>query len=92
MKQGTHRNRKPRAQSIPKCQHTCSFREDHDPETLEPRGPGCGKRATHELYWADGRVSPSCPKHGLPALDKDARALVVRVTKPRTEKEWATEG
>lgn len=72
--------------------HTCAFRTDFDPVTLEPRGPQCGKPATQELYWADGRVSPSCQKHGLRALDKDARALVVRVTEPKTDAEWRTRG
>jgi len=59
---------------VQKVRHTCAFRTDFDPVTLEPRGPQCGKPATQELYWADGRVSPSCQKHGLRALDKDARS------------------
>jgi hypothetical protein len=70
--------------------HTCSFRESHDPETLEPLGPDCGKPATEEIYWDDGRVSAACSEHGVQALDEDARALVVRVTQPQRDDEWAT--
>jgi len=70
--------------------HTCAFRESHDPETLEPTGPRCGKPATQELHWKDGQVSPSCPEHGMRALDKDARKLVARVTRPKSEDQWAT--
>jgi hypothetical protein len=73
-------------------EHTCAHHESFDPETLEPRGPACGKPATQELYWHDGRVSPSCPEHGMKALDADARALVVRVTHPTREDQWATMG
>lgn len=73
-------------------EHTCAFREAHDPETLEPLGPACGKPATQELYWCDGRVSPSCAEHGVRALDEDVRASVVRVTRPTRAKEWATIG
>jgi len=72
--------------------HTCAFRSSHDPDTLEPTGPRCNKRATQEIYWQDGRVSPSCPQHGLRALEKEARALVVRVTRPQSEAQWATAG
>lgn len=72
--------------------HTCTFREAHDPETLEPLGPACGKAATQEIYWHDGRVSPSCSEHGMRALDKDTRALVARVTRPKREDQWATSG
>jgi hypothetical protein len=72
--------------------HTCAFREAFDPETLEPVGPACGKPATQELYWHDGRVSPSCSEHGMRALDKDAHPLVARVSFPTRENEWATTG
>jgi hypothetical protein len=72
--------------------HTCAFRESYDPETLEPVGPACGKPAMQELYWRDGRVSPSCFEHGMGALTGDARALVVRVYVPTCENEWATTG
>lgn len=74
------------------AKHTCAFCLDHEPKTLKPRGPQCGKRATQEIYWNDGRISPSCPRHGLRALDNEARALVVRVTRPKTETQWATRG
>lgn len=37
-------------------EHTCAFREAHDPETLKPLGPACGKPAMQEIYWHDGRV------------------------------------
>lgn len=56
--------------------HTCAFREDHDPDTLEPRGAVCGKPATQTIHWRDGRYSPSCAEHGLKALDDDAKKLV----------------
>ena len=72
--------------------HTCTFMPFHDADTLEPLGPCCGERATQELYWQDGRISPACSRHGLQALDKEARVLVVRVTRPRSEAEWATTG
>ena len=72
--------------------HTCAYRESYDPETLEPVGPECGKPATQELFWHDGRVSPSCPEHGLEALDDDARALVDWVCFPVREDQWATTG
>ena len=70
--------------------HTCAFHDDHEPETLSPRGNKCGRRATQEIYWCDGRVSPSCDKHGMAALDVDARALVAQVFRPQTEAQWAT--
>lgn len=73
-----------------KPKHTCAFKSRHDPDTLEPLGQECGKPATQELHWADGRVSPACGRHGLKALDEDARALVVRVTRPKTESQWKT--
>jgi hypothetical protein len=73
-------------------EHTCAFRESHDPETLAPVGPACGKPAMQELYWRDGRVSPSCSEHGMGALDDDARALLHRVHVPTCENEWATTG
>ncbi len=65
--------------------HTCAFRDSHDPETLQPIGPACGQPATQEIHWKDGRVSPSCPVHGIVALDNDARALVSYVVRP-----WST--
>lgn len=73
-------------------EHTCAFRESHDPETLEPMGAACGKPAMQELYWHDGRVSPSCSEHGMGALDDDARALVVCVRRPTRADQWATTG
>jgi len=72
--------------------HTCAYRENYDPETFEPMGPACGRRATQEIYWNDGRVSPSCPAHGMRALDPSARALVKRVTHPKSDEQWATNG
>jgi hypothetical protein len=77
---------------MPTRKHTCAFRAAHDPDTLEPLGAACGERATQELYWQDGRVSPSCPVHGMEALTEEARALVTRVTRPQSETEWATTG
>ncbi len=59
----------------------CAFREEHDPVTLEPLGPACGKPATQIIYWRDGRASPACDEHGMSALDDDARALVSRVAR-----------
>jgi hypothetical protein len=73
-------------------EHTCAFRESHDPETLKPVGPACGKPAMQELYWHDGRVSPSCSEHGMRALADDACALVARVSRPTREDQWATTG
>ncbi len=72
--------------------HTCAYRESYDPDTLEPVGPACGKPAMQELYWRDGRVSPSCAAHGMKAIDEDARTLVLRVTRPTCEDQWATTG
>lgn len=67
------------SQPAPDAWHACSHTPSYDPETLEPQGPECRARATAWLYWKDGRVSPSCPAHGLDSLDPDARALVLRV-------------
>jgi hypothetical protein len=72
--------------------HTCAHHDAFDPETFEPVGPACGEPAMQELYWHDGRVSPSCEKHGMQALDDDARALVMRVMRPTREDQWATMG
>lgn len=72
--------------------HTCAFRENYDPKTLMPVGPSCGQPATQELYWADGRVSPACPKHGLSALTQEATLALVQITTPITEAQWATRG
>lgn len=72
--------------------HTCSYHAAYDPETLDPVGPACGKEAVQEIHWRDGRISPSCLFHGYQALDPEARAMVLKVTKPRTESEWVTEG
>lgn len=76
----------------PGDEHTCAFAEAHNPATLEPRGRRCGKPATREIHWKDGRVSPACPVHGLQALDEDARSLVLRITRPGSEAEWKTTG
>ena len=56
----------------------CGFHHDHAPD-LTPRGKRCRRRATHVIYWRDGRWSPSCNLHGLAALDELARRLVARV-------------
>lgn len=72
--------------------HTCAFHESHDPETMEPTGPPCGRSATEEIHWKDGRVSPACVAHGMQALDAAARALVTRVTCPASEDQWMTTG
>lgn len=58
---------------------TCSFRYDHDPATLAPRGRRCRRAAVEEIHWKDGRTSVACPAHGLNELTEDARALVLRV-------------
>jgi hypothetical protein len=55
----------------------CAFHAMYDPVTWEPTGPKCGRVATHAIWWRDGRRSPACPKHGLKALDPDAREMVV---------------
>ena len=60
---------------------TCAFRPFHDLETDTPLGPACGKPATQEIHWNDGRYSPACSSHGLRALEPDARALVARVVR-----------
>lgn len=55
---------------------TCAFHYEYDPETLDPRGAECGDRATHEIHWKDGRVSPACDAHGFDALDPYGKSLV----------------
>ena len=61
----------------------CTFHFAHDPVTLTPIGPACGKPATQTITWVDGRQSPACPEHGLKALDADTLVLVRRV-EPRS--------
>jgi hypothetical protein len=60
---------------------TCTFRYDHDPVTLAPRGRACKSPAVEEILWKDGRTSVACAEHGLAALADDAKAEVVRVRK-----------
>jgi len=59
----------------------CTFRFDHDPATLTPRGRACDRPASEEIYWLDGRVSNACDLHGVDALTDDAKALVLRIQK-----------
>lgn len=75
-----------------KPKHTCAFCREHDPDTLQPVGPQCGKRAVQEIFWMDGRVSPSCSKHGYEALEPDAQKLVVHVSTPQSDSDWETMG
>lgn len=58
---------------------TCTFRFDHDPATLTPRGRRCKRVAVEEICWKDGRTSVACAEHGVDALTDEARALVLRV-------------
>jgi hypothetical protein len=60
----------------------CSFKEHHNPVTLEPLGKECGRDAVELLVWHDGRVSPACKAHGVAALTEDARKLVNHVRRP----------
>jgi hypothetical protein len=64
----------------------CTFCETWDPVTLDPTGPQCGKPAVEALHWKDGRVSVACSKHGIDALDADARELL-RTVRPLRESE-----
>ncbi len=57
----------------------CTFRYDHDPATLAPRGRACKSIAVEEIHWKDGRVSVACAAHGLDALTDDAKVEVRRV-------------
>jgi len=60
-------------------EEVCSFRYDHDPVTLAPRGRACESIAVEEIHWKGGKVSVACSEHGLNALADDAKALVVLV-------------
>ncbi len=66
-------------------QEVCTFRYDHDPATLTPRGRACKLPGVEEILWKDGRTSVACKAHGTDALTDDARALVVRVVSLRRE-------
>lgn len=57
----------------------CTFRFDHDPATLTPRGRACTSQAVEEIHWKDGRTSVACKEHGVDALTDSARMLVARV-------------
>jgi hypothetical protein len=57
----------------------CTFRYDHDPATLAPRGRACKMTAIEEIFWKDGRTSVACKDHGVDALTDDAKAEVLRV-------------
>jgi len=57
----------------------CGFHDDHDPETGEPRGEPCLRQAVEEILWVDGSTSVACDRHGVDAIDEEARHLVVRV-------------
>lgn len=59
---------------------SCSFRESYDPDTLEPIGPDCGRKAIQLIRWRDGRLSPACGKHGWEALTEEAQSLIDYVT------------
>ncbi len=56
----------------------CSFRYDHDPATLAPRGRACRAKAVETLHWKDGRVSTACAAHGADALTLETRKLLKR--------------
>jgi hypothetical protein len=57
----------------------CTFRFDHDPATLAPRGRACKSPAVKEIHWRDGRTSLACDAHGVEALTDDAKELVLFV-------------
>jgi hypothetical protein len=57
----------------------CTFRYDHDPATLAPRGRKCRSVAVNEIHWKDGRTSVACAAHGIDELTEEARAEVLRV-------------
>jgi len=57
----------------------CTFCREHDMATDTPVGPMCGAIAVEELHWRDGRISNACKDHGVAALDRDARTLLLTV-------------
>jgi hypothetical protein len=57
----------------------CQYRTEHEPGTLKPLGPACGKPATRMIHWQDGRMSPCCSDHGSNALTEEALKLVVKI-------------
>ena len=59
----------------------CTFRYDHDPATLAPRGRACKRSAVEEIHWKDGRTSVACREHGVEALTEDGKAEVLRVVR-----------
>jgi len=59
----------------------CTFRYDHDPATLAPRGRACKRTAVEEIQWKDGRTSVACHEHGVDALTEDGKAEVLRVVR-----------
>ena len=62
-----------------KSWEVCSFRYDHDPATLAPRGRACKRKAIEEIRWKDGRTSVACAVHGFYELTDDAKKLVDRI-------------
>ena len=63
------------------CSEVCTFRYDHDPATLAPRGRACKRSAVEEIHWKDGRTSVACREHGVEALTENAKAEVLRVVR-----------
>ena len=64
-----------------RARETCTFRYDHDPATLAPKGRKCKRTAVEEIFWKDGRTSVACAAHGFDELTDDARLLVDRIKK-----------
>lgn len=46
-----------------KCTMRCDHHDEHDQATDKPTGKRCEARATHVLYWSDGRYSMGCDEH-----------------------------
>ena len=61
------------------AKEVCTFRYDHDPATLTPRGRACKRLAIHTIYWRDGRTSVACSLHGFDALADEAKNEVLRI-------------
>ena len=58
----------------------CGFHDEHDPDTLDPHGPGCQRAAVAWIHWRDGSVSSACEAHGVCLLSPELRARVERVS------------
>lgn len=48
---------------VPEDWGQCSFHDAHDEVNDVPSGNRCQEDATHEIHWADGRVSAGCAEH-----------------------------